>query len=150
MKPKDILRIKQVEQYIDRKIVGKGRYNKTLRGEFVSVIVDTMSFPDYYVEELCIRGLDVETSTHYRRLRRFRIRCECPEFNAKAEQILEGWHELSRGVRNVQQDRKEVRAVESTTNAQDSKNESWRAGYTSFCEAVADVAEPANGGNGNQ
>jgi len=139
MKPKDILRIKAVEQYVERAIPETTRRARILRGEFVSAIVNTMDFPDVRKIDLCMTGMDIEDSTHYKRLRRFNKRCECPEFNRKAEQIMEEWNEFSAGVRDVQQPREKICTMESTTNAQNSEAESWRADYQAFCETIGRI-----------
>lgn len=89
MKQADINRIKAVEAYLSSRIQGKTRKDKVLRGDLLSALVDTMSFPSDTVEDLCLRGMDIETSTHYRRLRRFRQRCKCKEFEIKALGIME-------------------------------------------------------------
>lgn len=140
MKPKDILRIKAVQQYVERMIPVTTRRSRILRGEFVSAIVNTMDFPDVRKIDLCMTGMDIEDSTHYKRLRRFNKRCECPEFNAKATKIMEEWqNELSAGVRDVQRDGKEVRSLESSTDTKDGETESWRADYQAFCNTIGRI-----------
>jgi len=151
MRQKDIDVITNVRLYIESKVKGNGRMETALRNQFVSALV--LHLPVYSsnsVHDICLYALDIETSTHYTRLKAFRKKCECPDFNKRAEKILEGWYELQRGVRDVQRDGEKICSVEIGANSKDDADETWRANYSAFCEAVGDVAESGNGGNGNQ